>query len=107
MESLDTDSLISMVQHLNKELDSYLSGSSKRSEAVSHILNLCMQIRAKEIDGTLDYWLGIIEQNARRIGNASTRRRTAGYFPASKAYSGIRLRLGIHSLRTQVTKGAR
>jgi hypothetical protein len=107
MEPPDANGIISMVQDLNKELDSYLSGSSKRAEAVSHILNVCKQIRTKEIDGTVHYWLGIIEQNARRIGNASTRRRTAGYFPASEAYSGIRLRLGIHSLRTQVMKGAR
>jgi hypothetical protein len=107
MESPDVESLISMVQDLTKELDNYVSGSSKRSEAVSHILNVCEQIRTKEIDGTVHYWLGVIEQHAKRIGSSGTRRGTVGYFPASEAYSGIRLRVGIHSLRTQVMNGTR
>jgi len=102
MQSPTADGLIGMVQDLTKELDNYLSRSSEPAEAVAHILNLCKQMRAMEINGTVHYWLGVIEQHARRIASPGTGPRTVGYFPASDAYWGIRLRKDIDSLRSQL-----
>ncbi len=106
MESPDVEALLGMVKDLDSALDECSAGSSKPSEAVPHILETCQQMRAKKINSTVHYWLGAIEQHARQIGNPSTRLGTVGYFPASDAYWGIRLRNDIHSLRAQLMSAA-
>jgi len=107
MESLDVEVLLGMVKDLDMALDRCLADGSQDCEAIPRILETCQQMRAKEITGPIHYWLGAIEQHARRIGNPGARSGTDAHFLPSDAYWRIRLRKDIVSLRTQLVNAAR
>ena len=107
MDSLDIEVLLGMVKDLDMALDGCLADATQAQDAIPRILETCRQMRAKEITGPIHYWLGAIEQHARRIGNPGARSGTDAHFLPSDAYWRIRLRKDIYSLRTQLVNAAR
>jgi len=102
MESPDVEILLGMVKELDKELDRYLAGSAQASEAIPHILEMCQQMRDKEISGPVHYWLGAIEHHARQIAKPRNRIREGEQLLASGDFLGIQLLKDIYYLRTQL-----
>jgi hypothetical protein len=106
MESPDVEVLLSMVKDLDTELGRYLAGSTQACEAVPHILDACKQIRAKEIDGPMHYWVGAIEHHARQIGNPRQQSGDDGLpFAADECVLSIQLLQDIYYLRRQLMGG--
>ncbi len=102
----EAEILLGMVTDLRRELDRYLTGASLPSDAASHILETCKQMRTREMNGALHYWLGAIEYHARQIGNPPKRSGTDGESRAPGSLLGIQLLKDIDHLRAHLT-GAR
>jgi len=102
MGSPDVEVLLSMVKDLGTALDRYLAGASDASEAIPHILETCQQMRAKQITGPIDYWVGTIERHAAEIANPLEYLGADGRVLSPGEYLGIQLLKDIDYLRTQL-----
>jgi len=102
MESQEEEVLLSMIKDLDAALDQYLAGSWKASEAMPHILETCQQMRAREVNRAVEYWIGAIEYHAAEVANPHERSGADSHFLASVEYLGIQLLKDIYYLRTQL-----
>jgi len=105
MESRELKQLLGMVESLNSELDRYVAESSLPAEAIPHILKFCQHMRAKNLDGAIQYWLGAIERHATEIGNPQTPSEEIGSLPSSARLLSAHLHVvkDIHNLHVLLT----
>lgn len=69
------------------------------------MLEICRQMRAKELDGAMQYWLGTIERHATEIGNPQKASGDGGRLSSSARLLSTQLLMlkDIHNLRILLT----
>lgn len=105
MEPRELELLLRMVENLNRELDRYLTESSLPAEAIPQILNICQHMRAKSLDGAIQYWLGAIERHATEISDPQPPSDEIGSLPSPARLLNTELHLlkDIHNLHRLLT----
>ena len=105
MQCRELELLLHMVENLNSELDRYVAESSLPAEAIPHILKFCQHMRAKNLDGAIQYWLAAIERHATEISNPQTPSEEIGSLPSSARLLSAHLHVlkDIHNLHILLT----
>jgi len=102
MQSRKPESLLQMVERLNRKLDRYVAESTLPAAAVPDILGFCRRMRALNDDSTIEYWIGAIERHAAEIRDPSAPSEEIGSLPWSAQILSSHLHLlkDVHNLRS-------
>lgn len=106
MESSEFDALLGLAKDLREELDLYLRDTVSSAEAMPRILDMCKQMRAKELSEAAKYWLGAIERHAAEITSRGHRPGSERNLLALSVFLGTQLLMDVHYPRVGTVDGS-
>lgn len=100
----DIDVLLSMVEDLEAALDRHMAVRTPSYDEIPRILQTCEQMRAKEVNAAVSYWLAAIEQHAAKLTQPAGPTGADGNSFASTDSDRLKLRKGLYLLRSQIMR---
>lgn len=102
MGSSESDVLLDLVKDMHGEIDRYLSDTASSSDAIPRILDMCREMRTKELSEAANYWLGTLERHAAEIASPRPRPGIETHLLTASVFLGAQTLNDIYILRTQL-----
>lgn len=87
------------MKELHVEVERYLTDAGSRLDAVSRILDVCTQMRTKELSESANFWLSALERNAGEISHPRPRPGVERCLLTSSVFLGSQLLKDVYYLR--------
>lgn len=100
MESTELDALLGLMKDLHVEVERYLTDAGSCLDAIPRILDVCTQMRTRELSESANFWLSALERNAGEIFSPRPRPGVERRLLTSSVFLGSQLLKDAYYLRT-------